>query len=139
MKFYFFFFFSIATSTFLTAQPTIQNIQLCTTLNSERSCSESLDTLAANVPAFYVSCTLYNVPDSTEVTFAWYYIAQGQRQLLDKVALNPLAYTGQQAPVYTLNSNLTRTTAAWPKGQYEIVIVTDYDLSKPERKLFYVE
>jgi len=117
----------------------IQNVKLCDALNAERNCATHTDTFPATTETFYVSCAVHDAPDSTEVTFAWYYIADEDKELIDKVVLNPLNYTGEKSSVYTLNSNLTRSSPAWPKGSYEVVIVADYDLTQPVSRLFVVE
>jgi len=126
-------------SFFQTPQASIQNVKLCTSLNDERSCDTNTETLLATAETFYVSCSVHHAPDSSEVTFAWYFLADDGRQLIDKAVLNPLNYTGEKAEVYTLNSNLTRSSPRWPKGSYEVVIVSDYDLKQPVSRSFEVE
>ncbi len=120
-------------------EASIQNVKLCTALNDERNCDTDTETFSATAETFYVSCSVHDAPDSTEVTFAWYFIAEDGKELIDKATLNPLYYTGEKSNVYTLNSNLSRSTPRWPEGKYEVVIVADYDLTQPVSRAFVVE
>lgn len=93
---------------------------------------ENIDKFKTDAPQIFASAKLNNAPDGTKVTITWKYL-EGKGVVIDSVNLT--TKNGENI----VNSTLSKPSADWPPGKYEVVFTINTDNAKPAKKSFTVE
>ncbi len=95
----------------------ITDVKMCTSL-SDNQCLADNNSFTTNEAEIYISCTLKNAPENTDVQFSWLYMAQQDPFTIDQVVLS----SGDQLGSLQLQSSLSKPNNGWPRGAYEVQI-----------------
>lgn len=109
----------------------ITDVKMCDNI-TDYQCEADNPVFSPSTPVIFITCILRNAPDGTIINFAWYYVEEGQKILIDEVSLES---EGSTTPMY---SNFTAPDNGWPTGNYEVVLSLNTDNSEPITKTFTV-
>lgn len=84
---------------------------------SEDVCIDDYPVFFTDTPRIYVSATLANASEGTEVSFGWYSV-DDERYLIDEVTVT----TEGSGTTWPMFSSLSKPYDGWPPGEYEVVI-----------------
>ena len=121
----------IASCSFTTAN--IDDVKMCTSIVNNQ-CDADNPIFSTATPEIFISCSLKNAPENTDVEFAWYYY-DVQKVKIDAVVLNSGLNTG----TLSFQSSLPKPDNDWPIGDYEVIMtILGYD-KEPIVKKFSVK
>lgn len=112
----------------------LSDIKVCDKLDGG-ACASDMPTLARDTSTFYVTANLNNAPSGTKIDVTWKYLGgeAGQAQDIDSVSM----VSDENSNI--IQSSLERSTAAWPRGDYEAVLKINADNADPVNKQFSVK
>lgn len=108
----------------------LSDIKACTAV-SENQCMTDEAIFSADTPEIFISAVLNNAPTETTVKFTWRYLEEN----LDIAEVDLVS----EEITSKMQSSLTKPTAGWPKGKYEVVLKIGTDNAEPVHKEFSIQ
>lgn len=81
-------------------------------------------TFTTTTPTIYVTGSINNAPEGTKIKAEWFYLENDPDVLINDVTLDLKEINTN------FNFSLSKPTAGWPKGQYEVKLYIDDKYSK---------
>jgi len=113
----------------------LSNVKICDKLDGDQ-CSSDMSSLDKETPVFYVTADLDNAPSDTKIKIDWRYLS-GEIGNEPQDVYSANLTSGENSDY--VQSSLERTTATWPKGEYEVVLKIETDNAEPIHKKFSVK
>jgi len=111
----------------------LANSKSCSSANfADNECPANEETFTPDTDEIFVSVELSHSPDTTEVTFDWYYL--DNNEFIDSVTLTP------EITDAVLYSSLEKPPieGGWPVGEYEVKMTMNWDNFEPISHKFSV-